>query len=151
MPVSLEEYGIAQMYIVTKMQQKNTTSTEGIEVLESRPFEDNVYGTGQYTSLSSAKQSSFLAYESCTSSCSRRSRWNAYPRCKSVLKISRKWTHHITTLLFFGFGLWSLWDGFTEEGEAEELAEVGAKLAFSIVYFRYDGATRARHRTIRMF
>ncbi|KAG2665342.1 hypothetical protein I3760_15G004300 [Carya illinoinensis] len=42
--------------------------------------------------------------------------------------ISRKWAHHITTLLFFGFGLWSLWDGFTEEGEAEELAEVEAKL-----------------------
>ncbi|KAF5444482.1 hypothetical protein F2P56_033610 [Juglans regia] len=42
--------------------------------------------------------------------------------------ISRKWTHHITTLLFFGFGLWSLWEGFTSEGEAEELAEVEAKL-----------------------
>ncbi|TYH33792.1 hypothetical protein ES332_D13G083400v1 [Gossypium tomentosum] len=42
--------------------------------------------------------------------------------------ISRKWTHHITTVLFFGFGLWSLWDGFMEDGEAEELAEVEAKL-----------------------
>ncbi|KAG2662932.1 hypothetical protein I3760_16G004000 [Carya illinoinensis] len=42
--------------------------------------------------------------------------------------MSRKWTHHITTLLFFGFGMWSLWDGFTAEGEAEELAEVEAKL-----------------------
>jgi len=42
--------------------------------------------------------------------------------------ISRKWSHHITTLLFFGFGLWSLWDGFKDEGEAEELAEVEAKL-----------------------
>lgn len=42
--------------------------------------------------------------------------------------LSRKWTHHITTLLFFGFGLWSLWDGFKEDGEAEELAEVEAKL-----------------------
>nr|KJB80096.1 hypothetical protein B456_013G080700 [Gossypium raimondii] len=42
--------------------------------------------------------------------------------------ISRKWTHHITTLLFFGFGLWSLWDAFMENGEAEELAEVEAKL-----------------------
>uniref|UniRef100_A0A5B7ATJ6 GDT1 family protein n=1 Tax=Davidia involucrata TaxID=16924 RepID=A0A5B7ATJ6_DAVIN len=42
--------------------------------------------------------------------------------------ISRKWTHHITTLLFFGFGLWSLWEAFSEEGEAEELAEVEAKL-----------------------
>ncbi|CAA2977575.1 GDT1-like protein 4 isoform X1 [Olea europaea var. sylvestris] len=41
--------------------------------------------------------------------------------------ISRKWTHHITTLLFMGFGLWSLWDAYNE-GEAEELAEVEAKL-----------------------
>ncbi|KAK7844276.1 gdt1-like protein 5 [Quercus suber] len=44
------------------------------------------------------------------------------------MQISRKWTHHITTFLFFGFGLWSLWDGFKDEGEAEELAEVEAKL-----------------------
>ncbi|KAF5745285.1 hypothetical protein HS088_TW07G00868 [Tripterygium wilfordii] len=44
------------------------------------------------------------------------------------MQISRKWTHHITTLLFFGFGLWSLWDGFRGDGEAEELAEVEAKL-----------------------
>ncbi|XP_050225330.1 GDT1-like protein 4 [Mercurialis annua] len=43
--------------------------------------------------------------------------------------LSRTWTHHITTVLFFGFGLWSLWDGFTDKGgEAEELAEVEAKL-----------------------
>ncbi|CAA7400875.1 unnamed protein product [Spirodela intermedia] len=42
--------------------------------------------------------------------------------------ISRKWTHSITTLLFFGFGIWSLWEGFTEQGEAEELSEVEAKL-----------------------
>uniref|UniRef100_A0A2N9F763 GDT1 family protein n=1 Tax=Fagus sylvatica TaxID=28930 RepID=A0A2N9F763_FAGSY len=44
------------------------------------------------------------------------------------MQMSRKWSHHITTLLFFGFGLWSLWDGFKDEGEAEELAEVEAKL-----------------------
>ncbi|KAL9252465.1 Phosphatidylinositol transfer protein 2-like protein [Drosera capensis] len=44
MPVSLEEYEIAQMYMVVKMQQENTTSTEGVEILESRPFEDDVYG-----------------------------------------------------------------------------------------------------------
>uniref|UniRef100_A0A1D1ZA82 GDT1 family protein n=1 Tax=Anthurium amnicola TaxID=1678845 RepID=A0A1D1ZA82_9ARAE len=43
--------------------------------------------------------------------------------------ISRKWTHHVTTLLFFIFGFWSLWEGFTEGGEAEDLAEVEAKLA----------------------
>ncbi|KAK6921770.1 Gdt1 family [Dillenia turbinata] len=42
--------------------------------------------------------------------------------------ISRRWTHHITTVLFLGFGLWSLRDGFKEEGESEEWAEVEAKL-----------------------
>ncbi|KAK9091189.1 hypothetical protein Sjap_024366 [Stephania japonica] len=42
--------------------------------------------------------------------------------------ISRKWAHHITTLLFFGFGLWTLWEAFTEDGDAEELSEVEAKL-----------------------
>ncbi|KAK4263767.1 hypothetical protein QN277_029140 [Acacia crassicarpa] len=42
--------------------------------------------------------------------------------------ISRKWAHHVTTLLFFGFGLWSLKDAIFEEGESEELAEVEAKL-----------------------
>lgn len=41
--------------------------------------------------------------------------------------ISRKWTHHITSLLFFGFGIWSLWDAFND-GESEELAEVEAEL-----------------------
>ncbi|KAL3830973.1 hypothetical protein ACJIZ3_019775 [Penstemon smallii] len=41
--------------------------------------------------------------------------------------IPRKWTHHITTILFLGFGLWSLWDAFNE-GEAEDLAEVEKEL-----------------------
>ncbi|KAG6398947.1 hypothetical protein SASPL_140419 [Salvia splendens] len=41
--------------------------------------------------------------------------------------ISRKWTHHITTLLFLGFGLWSLWEAF-KDGEAEEFAEVEKEL-----------------------
>uniref|UniRef100_M0ZJR3 GDT1 family protein n=1 Tax=Solanum tuberosum TaxID=4113 RepID=M0ZJR3_SOLTU len=41
--------------------------------------------------------------------------------------VSRKWTHHITTLLFLGFGVWSLWDAF-HDGEAEDLDEVEAQL-----------------------
>ncbi|KAJ3702923.1 hypothetical protein LUZ61_006628 [Rhynchospora tenuis] len=42
--------------------------------------------------------------------------------------VPRDWTHHITTLLFFVFGIWSLWEGFTEDGDDDELAEVEAKL-----------------------
>ncbi|XP_076914866.1 GDT1-like protein 4 [Bidens hawaiensis] len=41
--------------------------------------------------------------------------------------ISRTLTKHIATVLFLGFGLWSLWDAF-HEGESEELAEVEAEL-----------------------
>ncbi|KAL8533398.1 hypothetical protein ACS0TY_009690 [Phlomoides rotata] len=41
--------------------------------------------------------------------------------------ISRNWTHHITTILFLGFGLWSLWDAF-KDGEAEDFAEVEKEL-----------------------
>lgn len=38
------------MYMVMKMQQENTSSTEGVEVKVSKPFEDNVFGKGHYTS-----------------------------------------------------------------------------------------------------
>lgn len=41
--------------------------------------------------------------------------------------ISRTLTKHIATILFLGFGLWSIWDAF-HEGESEELAEVEAEL-----------------------
>ncbi|KAI7734583.1 hypothetical protein M8C21_009835 [Ambrosia artemisiifolia] len=41
--------------------------------------------------------------------------------------LSRTLTKHIATVLFLGFGLWSLWDAF-HEGESEELAEVEAEL-----------------------
>jgi len=43
--------------------------------------------------------------------------------------IPRAWTHNGATLLFFIFGLRSLYDGFTHEGgESAELAEVEAQL-----------------------
>jgi putative Ca2+/H+ antiporter (TMEM165/GDT1 family) len=43
--------------------------------------------------------------------------------------ISRTWTHNGATVLFFLFGLKSLWDGITHEGgESAELAEVEAQL-----------------------
>ncbi|KZV48533.1 phosphatidylinositol transfer protein 1-like [Dorcoceras hygrometricum] len=44
MPMSLEEYQVAQMYMVMKMQQQNTQGDEGVEVLENKPFEDDELG-----------------------------------------------------------------------------------------------------------
>ncbi|KAA8530552.1 hypothetical protein F0562_005261 [Nyssa sinensis] len=44
--------------------------------------------------------------------------------------ISRKWAHYITTFLFFGFGLWSLWEAFMEDDDDnEELEQVEKELA----------------------
>ncbi|KAF5447111.1 hypothetical protein F2P56_032683 [Juglans regia] len=90
MPLSLEEYGIAQMYMVTKMQQKNTTGTEGVELLESRPFEDDVYGQGRYTSKVYRLQSKVPAwlrkFAPPHALDMQEEAWSAYPRCKSVLK-----------------------------------------------------------------
>ncbi|KAI3462524.1 hypothetical protein Pfo_019187 [Paulownia fortunei] len=43
--------------------------------------------------------------------------------------ISRKLAHNITTLLFFVFGLWSLWDAYNEDDDDnEELAQVEKEL-----------------------
>ncbi|KAL6577694.1 hypothetical protein OROMI_010022 [Orobanche minor] len=58
--------------------------------------------------------------------------------------IPRKWTHHITTVLFLGFGLWSLWDAF-KEGEAEELAEVEKELNADV---KSNGETRENNKDV---
>ncbi|MED6170502.1 hypothetical protein PIB30_031624 [Stylosanthes scabra] len=42
--------------------------------------------------------------------------------------ISRKWSHHITTLLFFAFGILSLKDAIFGDGDEDELAEVEEEL-----------------------
>ncbi|XP_075104455.1 GDT1-like protein 4 isoform X2 [Nicotiana tabacum] len=57
--------------------------------------------------------------------------------------VSRKWTHHITTLLFLGFGVWSLWDAFHDR-ESEELAEVEAELDADIT--ANGGATKEKNK-----
>ncbi|KAK1380923.1 hypothetical protein POM88_027667 [Heracleum sosnowskyi] len=54
--------------------------------------------------------------------------------------IPRKLTHHVTTLLFFAFGLWSLWDAF-KDGEAEDLAEIEAELDANM---KTNGASKDR-------
>eukprot|EP00250_Pteridium_aquilinum_P020147 c24724_g3_i2 orf=337-648(+) len=41
------KYRVAQMYMVTKMQQENTSGTEGVEVLVNKPFEDDDLGEGK--------------------------------------------------------------------------------------------------------
>ncbi|CAL5426569.1 unnamed protein product [Camellia sinensis] len=90
MPLSLEEYQIAQIYMVLKMQQQSKTSTEGVEVLEDKLIEDDVFGKCQYLSkiyrLQSKVPAWLTAFARKDALVMQEEAWNAYPRCKSVIK-----------------------------------------------------------------
>ncbi|XP_026412888.1 phosphatidylinositol transfer protein 1-like [Papaver somniferum] len=90
MPMSLDEYQVAQMYMVMKMQQQSTSNNEGVEVLENRPFKDDVFGKGQYTSkvyhLQSKIPTWLTTFAPADALLMQEEAWNAYPRCKTVIK-----------------------------------------------------------------
>ncbi|KAL5581184.1 hypothetical protein UlMin_013626 [Ulmus minor] len=90
MPLSLEEYQIAQMYMVMKMQQQSTTGSEGVEILENRSFEDDVFGKGRYTSkvyhLQSKVPSWLTTFAPADALVMQEEAWNAYPKCKTVIQ-----------------------------------------------------------------
>ncbi|KAK9154131.1 hypothetical protein Sjap_001611 [Stephania japonica] len=90
MPMSVDEYQVAQMHMVMKMQQQSTTGGEGVEVVENRPFEDEVFGKGQYTSkvyhLQSKVPAWLTAFAPADALVLQEEAWNAYPRCKTVIK-----------------------------------------------------------------
>ncbi|CAI0545398.1 unnamed protein product [Linum tenue] len=90
MPMSVEEYQVAQMYMVMRMQQQNTNGSEGVEVLENRPVVDDQMGKSQYTSKLYRFQSKaptwLKAFASLESLIMQEEAWNSYPRCKTVIK-----------------------------------------------------------------
>jgi len=90
MPVSVEEYQIAQLYMVSKISKQQTGHGEGIEIRENRPFDDE-NGKGQYTHkilhigskipgwIKSFMPSSALQVDE--------KAWNAYPYCKTIYSV----------------------------------------------------------------
>ena len=96
LPMTVEEYQIAQLYATAKVSKQNTGGGEGVEILANKPFQKsmseaflNIYHTGQYTKkiyhLGSRvpswirlifKESSLTLHEEA---------WNAYPYCKTIL------------------------------------------------------------------
>jgi len=49
MPITVEEYKIGQLYMIAKHSHEESQKGEGVEVVENRPHEDPVHGSGQYT------------------------------------------------------------------------------------------------------
>jgi len=49
MPITVEEYKIGQLYMIAKHSAEQSQRGEGVEVVENRPHEDKVHGSGQFT------------------------------------------------------------------------------------------------------
>ncbi|CAM6091152.1 unnamed protein product [Calypogeia fissa] len=90
MPLSIEEFRIAQMYMVTRIQEQQTSGSEGVEVLVNKAFDNQEFGTGQYTSkiyrMQSKAPSWVAAIAPTNALVIEEEAWNAYPKCKTILK-----------------------------------------------------------------
>ncbi|KAG7334940.1 hypothetical protein KOW79_001536 [Hemibagrus wyckioides] len=49
MPLTVEEYRIGQLYMISKHSHEQSDRGEGVEVVQNEPFEDPTYGSGQFT------------------------------------------------------------------------------------------------------
>ncbi|XP_069785856.1 cytoplasmic phosphatidylinositol transfer protein 1 isoform X1 [Narcine bancroftii] len=49
MPLSVEEYRIGQLYMISKHSHEQSDRGEGVEVVQNEPYEDPIHGKGQYT------------------------------------------------------------------------------------------------------
>ncbi|KAL7303043.1 hypothetical protein TKK_0004261 [Trichogramma kaykai] len=94
LPLTVEEYQVAQLYSVAEASKHNTGGGEGIEVLKNEPFTDypllgGRYSTGQYTykiyHLASKTPAFIRMLLPKTSLEVHEEAWNAYPYCKTVI------------------------------------------------------------------
>jgi len=90
LPLTLEEYQIAQRYMVSKISKQQTGNGEGIEIVESKPFDDE-NGKGQFThkilhigSKIPGWMKSFIPTSALQVD---EKAWNAYPYCKTMYSV----------------------------------------------------------------
>ena len=96
LPMTVEEYQVAQLYATAKVSKQNTGGGEGVEILKNEPFEKIMseaflgrYNSGQYTKkiyhLGSRVPSWVRLIFAESSLSMHEEAWNAYPYCKTVL------------------------------------------------------------------
>ncbi|EGC40083.1 hypothetical protein DICPUDRAFT_91098 [Dictyostelium purpureum] len=87
LPLTVEEYQIAQLYMVAKKSKESTKDGEGIEIIKNEPF-DNEKGKGQYTEKIIYLANSIPRFAAAILPASalqvEEKAWNAYPYCKTV-------------------------------------------------------------------
>lgn len=87
MPMTVEEYHIAQLFTVAERSKQETAGDSGIEILENKPYEKEAEN-GQYTHkiyhLGSKVPRALNAIAPASSMKCDEHAWNAYPNCKTV-------------------------------------------------------------------
>ncbi|XP_069684082.1 phosphatidylinositol transfer protein alpha isoform isoform X3 [Periplaneta americana] len=96
LPLTVEEYQVAQLYSVAEASKNETGGGEGIEVLKNEPFDDHPllggkYRKGQYTYKIyhlASKVPAFIRLLAPKGSLEvHEEAWNAYPYCKTVISV----------------------------------------------------------------
>jgi len=94
LPMSVEEYQVAQLYAVAEASKNETGGGEGVEVLKNEPYDDvpllnGKFNKGQYTykiyHLASKVPGWIKMIAPAGSLEIHEEAWNAYPYCKTVL------------------------------------------------------------------
>ncbi|CAF1067557.1 unnamed protein product [Rotaria sordida] len=96
LPMTVEEYQVAQLFATAKVSKQNTGGGEGVEVLTNEPFQKSMseaflgkYNVGQYTRKIYHFASRVPAFVRLvfkdTSLSMHEEAWNAYPYCKTVI------------------------------------------------------------------
>jgi len=90
LPITVEEYQIAQRYMVSRMSKEHTGNGEGIEILKNEPFSDE-NGQGQYTHkilhIGSKIPGWLKSFIPTTALQVDEKAWNAYPYCKTSYSV----------------------------------------------------------------
>jgi hypothetical protein len=89
MPLSVEEYQIAQLYVTTEVSKQETDGDSAIQIIRNEPVNDPVLGIGQYTQKIYHLGSKVPKYISKIAPSNAlklvEESWNHYPKCKTVL------------------------------------------------------------------
>jgi hypothetical protein len=122
MPMSVEEYRIAQLYMVSRFSRERTTKGEGIEIVKNEPYEDEK-GKGQYTHKIVYLENAIPAWVRALAPGSitqvEEQSWNAYPYVKTIY-----------TCPFFGerFSIVSETRYFDDDGSQENVHNLSPEL-----------------------
>ncbi|XP_069946303.1 phosphatidylinositol transfer protein beta isoform isoform X2 [Cherax quadricarinatus] len=96
LPLTVEEYQVAQLYSVAEASKNETGGGEGVEVLKNEPFENypllgNRFSSGQYTYKIyhlKSKVPAFIRLLAPEGSLEvHEEAWNAYPYCRTIISV----------------------------------------------------------------